>query len=123
VELFEFIRKECFILGKGIRQIAREQKIHCRQIRQAIESALPPLRKISVRKDLIVTESMQFAIDSWLTLNQKAPKKQRHTSFRIFKRLVDEFQYKGSESHLRKVVSRRRRKLHLIFVISLPVLP
>ena len=42
VELFEFIRKEYFNQHKSIRQIAKEQHIHRRQVRRAIENAVPP---------------------------------------------------------------------------------
>jgi transposase/ribosomal protein S19 len=88
--------------------------MHRRQIRQAIGSALPPPRKIPIRENLIVTESMCLAIDAWLMLDQTAPKKQRHTGPRIFSRLIEEYQYKGSEGHLRKVIAKRKRKLNPI---------
>src|SRR5690606_39012049 len=40
-------------------------------------------------------------------------KKQRHTSVRIFQRLQEEYGYKGSESNVRKYVSKLKRELGL----------
>ena len=49
VELFEQIRRE-YEQGVGtIHGVSRKFGVHRRDVRQAIESAVPPLRKVSVR--------------------------------------------------------------------------
>lgn len=109
VELFEFIRKEHFNQGKGIRKIAREQKIHRRMIRQAIESATPPKRKEVQRSCTVLTQALKGVIDHWLQEDLKAPKKQRHTGDRMYCRLVDEHHFQGSAVTVRNYVYQQRK--------------
>jgi transposase len=111
VELFEFIRKEHFNQEKSIHQIAREQKIHRRTVRQAIQSGIPPKRKVSKRSCLVLTEAVKIIVDNWLQEDLKAPKKQRHTGNRIYIRLVTEHQYQGSASSVRNHFYEQRKLL------------
>ena len=83
VELFEFIRKEYFNQHKSIRQIAREQHVHRRQVRRAIENAVPPPRKMACRKGTVSTLFVKQTIDRWLQQDLQAPRKQRHTAQRF----------------------------------------
>jgi transposase len=55
-------------------------------------------------------------IDEWLEDDQKRWGKQKHTAARIYERLVEEYQFKGSESNLRKIVAKRRKKLQEVFI-------
>lgn len=119
MELFEFIRKEHFNQGKSIRRIAREQKIHRRTVRQAIENAIPPKRKVCQRSCSVLTESFRIIIDKWLYEDLKAPRKQRHTGDRIYSRLIGEHGYQGSGSTVRNYVYEKRKLLgsnHKVFV-------
>ena len=50
-------------------------------------------------------------IDQWLEDDQKTWKKQKHTAIKIYKRLVDEYVYKGSASNIRKIVAKRRKEI------------
>lgn len=113
MELFELIRKEHFVNGKGIRQIARELRIHRRMVRQAIIDAIPPQRQSIVRTSKKLTPAIKYLIDAWLQADHYAPRKQRHTSGRIHQRLVEEYDYDGSAGHIRKYVARRKRELGL----------
>lgn len=120
MELFEFIRKEHFNQGKSIRRIAREQKIHRRMVRQAIENAIPPKRKVSRRSCSVLTETFKIIIDKWLIEDLKAPRKQRHTGDRIYSRLVDEQGYQGSVSTVRNYVYEKRKLLGLNNKVFIP---
>ena len=80
VELFEIIRRKHFIEGKSIRKIAREEQVHRRMVRQAIESAVPPARKRVKRKLTIFKTGHREMVDTWLEEDKKAPRKQRHTA-------------------------------------------
>jgi transposase len=90
VELFEQIRRE-YELGVGtIAGIARKFGVHRRMVRQAIENAIPPLRKTPQRNSPVLDPVRDF-IDQILVGDQKAPRKQRHTAHRIYVRVCGEF--------------------------------
>lgn len=113
VEQFEVIRRDRFINGKSIRAIAKEQGVHRRVVRQALDDAVPPSRKQTLRVALVLTELLQNAVDGWLRADRDAPRKQRHTARRITARLRAEHGYRGAESTVRRLVAARRRELGL----------
>lgn len=55
-------------------------------------------------------------IDQWLEEDQNHWVKQKHTAARIFKRLEDEYDFKGSASNIRKIVAKRKKKLQEVFI-------
>jgi predicted transcriptional regulator len=55
-------------------------------------------------------------IDQWIEDDLKNWKKQKHTAARIFRRLEEEYDFKGSESNIRKIIAKRRKKLQEIFI-------
>src|ERR1700677_3870122 len=88
VELFEEIRKAA--AGKdspSIRELSRTFGVHRRMVRQALESAIPPPRKVAPRTAPSIGPWKDI-IDAWLAADEHVPKKQRHTARRIFQRLV-----------------------------------
>jgi len=52
-------------------------------------------------------------IDGWLTADREAPRKQRYTAKRVWRRLVDEHGVDVAERTVRDHVRRRRRELGL----------
>jgi len=111
VELFELIRRDHYVNGQSIRQIARQRRVHRRTVRQALASALPPLRKAPLREPPVLTRALRQVIDGWLKADRSAPRKQRHTGTRVHERLVKEQGYLGSAVTVRMYISRRRREL------------
>jgi len=111
VELFEIIRKDHFLQGKGIRRIARERSIHRRLVRKAIEDAVPPMRAVVVRNCSVLTPFIKNIIDQLVLDDQAAPRKQRHTGRRVFERLVNEHDFKGSLSSVTHYFGRKRKEL------------
>ena len=113
VELFEQIRKSYFIERKGIREVAKLYGIHRRQVRQAIECAIPPDRKLRVGPCKVLLPNLREVIIEWLKTDLKAPRKQRHTGKRIYERLVTEHAYVGKEVTVRNYVYEMRRELFI----------
>ena len=113
MELFEVIRRDVLVHGKSRRAVAREHHVHRRMVRRALESAVPPARKPAARKRPTLTDKMRRQVDAWLIADRDAPRKQRHTARRIFKRLREEMEFGGAESTIRAFVGRRRRELGL----------
>jgi transposase len=111
VELFEQIRRE-YEHGAGtIQGVARKLGVHRRMVREALANAMPPPRKTPVRERPRLDPLIPF-IDAILTVDLKAPRKQRHTARRIFNRIRAELPHaQAAESTVRQYV--RERKLAL----------
>jgi transposase len=110
VELFELIRRDHYVQGYSIRQIARQRGVHRRAVRQALASALPAKRKRPPREPPVLTRALRQVIDEWLQADRTAPRKQRHTGRRLFERLAKEHGYRGAAVTVQRYVSRRRRE-------------
>jgi transposase len=93
-----------------IRALARKYDVHRRTVRQAIESPVPPERKIPARP-APVREAVAGWIDEMLREDLAAPRKQRHTARRVFERLADEHDALVSYSYVAKYVARRRAEI------------
>lgn len=114
VELFEQLRRE-YEFGVGtIQGVARKFGVHRRLVRQALDSALPPERSYTPRAKPVLGALAVF-IDTILEADRRAPRKQRHTARRIWKRIRQEMpQAVVAESTVRNHVHERKRALGLI---------
>lgn len=120
VEQFELMRIDHYILGKSIRKIAEERRVHRRVVRQALADAVPPRRKKPARESPVLTAAIRGIVDGWLTEDLAAPRKQRHTAHRVFDRLVAEHAFDGAESTVRRHVCGRRREIGLARRVFVP---
>ena len=114
MELFEEIRREFEFESGSVRAVAKRLGVHRRMVRQALADATPPERKVPERKSPQIEALAEF-IDQILEADQKAPRKQRHTSHRIWTRIQDE--KPGSEvgeSTIRRYVGKRKHELGLL---------
>lgn len=114
VELFERLRRE-YEFGVGtVKGVAAKFGVHRRMVRQAIASALPPRRRYPPRAKPKLDAVAAF-IDAVLDEDRRAPRKQRHTARRIWRRLLKEFPDAAvAESTVRNHVRERRRALGLV---------
>lgn len=89
VELFALIRRDARVKGLLIRALAVRHGVHRRTVRQALVFSEPPERKPrqGVSRKL---ESFKPAIDAMLVGDTMAPRKQRHTAWRVLARLIEE---------------------------------
>jgi transposase len=114
VELLEQIRRE-YEHGVGtIRGVANKLGVHRRMVREALASAVPRERKISVRKRPKLDPAISL-INTILETDRRAPRKQRHTAHRIWTRICEELpDLRVAESTVREYVRLRKFELGLL---------
>jgi transcriptional regulator with XRE-family HTH domain len=82
VELFEKIRRDRRLDDLSIRELADRHGVHRRTVRQALEDAVPPPRKVYPARPRPAIDEWATVIDAWLLADKDAPRKQRHTARR-----------------------------------------
>jgi transposase len=100
----EFIRKKHFLDGWSVRRIGRQLHLARQTVRKALASAEPPRYRQSKARGCPVMDPWRGVIEAWLAQDRAAPAKQRHTAQRIYARLVQEHQFAGGESTVRRFV-------------------
>jgi transposase len=113
VELFEQIRRDWRAGGSSIRELAVRHHVHRRTVRQALASAVPPLRKAYPPRPRPAIGRYAAVIDGWLLADRDVPPKQRHTARRIWQRLVAEHGASVAEVTVSRYIARRRGELGL----------
>jgi transposase len=110
VELYAAIRFDAQRNEMSIRALAEKYGVHRRTVREAIDSPIPPPRRCSPRRTLVL-DGVRELIDAMLVEDRVAPRKQRHTAKRIYERLRAEHDAAVSYSYVAKYVHRRRAQL------------
>lgn len=114
MELFERIRLDRVRdPAVSIRELERRYHVHRRDIRLALETTGPPPARKRPERDAPKLGAFHALIDEWLLADQDVPRKQRHTSRRIWQRLVEEHGADVGERAVSKHVRERRRELGL----------
>jgi transposase len=111
VELFEQIRRDRDREGLSIRELARRHGVHRRAVRQALASPVPPVKRPPAHRLAPKLGAYRALIDAWLEADREAPRKQRHTAKRIWRRVVDEHGAEVAETTVRDYVRQRKRQM------------
>jgi transposase len=110
VDQYSYIRTAHRVYGKKIKQIARETGHSKNTIKRVLRGEYSGY-KPRIKQPYPVLGPYLTIIDQWLTDDKKRPKKQRHTAVRVFNRLRQEHDFRGSETSVRRYV--REAKLRL----------
>jgi len=121
MEQFEQIRRDHAREGLSIRELAKRHGVHRRAVRQALESAVPPLKRPPVGRPAPKLGAFREVIDGWIDADREAPRKQRHTARRIWQRLVAEHGAEVSERQVSRYVRERRRALGEVGEVFVPL--
>jgi transposase len=113
VELFEQIRRDRDREGLSIRALARRHGVHRRAVRQALASPWPPVKRPPSSRPAPRLGPYRAIVDAWLEADRDAPRKQRHTAKRVWRRLIDEHGAGVAETTVRDYVRARRRQMGL----------
>src|SRR3954451_1225663 len=111
MELFEQIRRDRDQEGLSIRALAERHGVHRRAVRQALASAVPPVKRAPEGRPAPRLGPYRAIIDGWVEADRKAPRKQRHTAKRVWSRLVDEHGAEVAQTTVRDYVRARRRQM------------
>lgn len=120
MQQYELIRTAHRVYHKSIRQIAQETGHHRKTVRKALAGMEPRYRR-QWEPACRVMDSVGPVVENWLKQDLEQPRKQRHTARRIYQRLVEEHQFEGAESSVRRWV--RDSKARLGLGKSLAVVP
>ncbi len=121
MEQFEQIRRDHAREGLSVRALARRHGVHRRAVRQALSSAVPPVKRAPERRAAPMLGAYRAVIDQWLEADRQAPRKQRHTARRVWQRLVEEHGAEVSERQVCRYVRARRRALGLVGEVFVPL--
>ena len=120
MDQYELIRTSQRVYKKSIRQIAKETGHSRNTVRKVLSGQEPKYRR---KKEAMcrVMDSVGVVVEQWLQGDRESPKKQRHTSHRVYTRLVEEYDFKGAESTVRRWA--REAKARLGLKTSVAVVP
>jgi len=105
----EKIRRAYFFEDKSIRQIAREMGHSRTTVKRAIESAEEKEYTLREPREAPVLGPYRDRIDEILAENERLPRKQRYTGYKIYEDIYEKG-YRGSESGVRRYIGLQRRE-------------
>lgn len=112
VDQYEYIRIGHRVYGKSIKQLMQETGHARNTIRKVVREEFSGCQQRSTQPYPVLASYMDI-IDKWLQDDKEVHSKQRHTARRVYKRLVKEYDFKGSEVTVRKYVRASKAKLGL----------
>mgnify|MGYP006060947061 FL=1 len=116
VELYGRVRHAVLVDGMSRREAARIFGINRRTVEKMLRFSIPPgyRRDKAIRRPKL--DGFTGIIDQILEADKLAPKKQRHTSKRIFERLRDEHRFAGGITIVKNYVFATKQRQREMFV-------
>ena len=109
----EYIKHLYEVEEKSLNEIAKIMNLNYRTVRKyAVMENLSPNIKKRTNKYPVLGPFLKI-IDTWLNDDLKRPRKQRHTAKRVFDRLVEEYEFKGSLRTVSDYVSKKKHELYV----------
>ena len=102
--------------GLSIRQIARRYGHSRRKIRQVLQESEPRPYTLLKGRPAPRLGPYKALIDATLADDEQAPRKQRHTAAKLYRRLRDEEGYVGGYDQVRRYVAQQRRDHRETFI-------
>ena len=116
VELYARVRRACHVEGLSEREAARLFGIDRKTVSKTLQHSVPPGYRRSKPPARPKLDPFIPIIDQILEADRALPKKQRHTSQRIFERLRDEHGFNGGITIVTDYVREKKRRTQEVFV-------
>jgi|SRR5580692_1630191 transposase len=114
VDKYALIRRAHLVDKMSIRELARTFHHSKRKIREILREPEPkPYQRRAMPS---VLDSFKAVIDEILRADEEAPRKQRHTAAKIFRRLRDEHAYGGGYDRVRRYIGSKGRSQRETFI-------
>ncbi len=110
------IRRHILVVGQSKRSVCREFNIHWDTLQKILSHSEPPGYRRATPRARPKLDPFLPVIHQILEADRKAPRKQRHTTIRIFHRPRDEYGYEGGLTAVKLVVAASRRRSAEVFV-------
>ncbi len=116
MELYARVRRACHVEGVSVREAARRFGVHRDTVRKMLKYAVPPGYRRAEPPRRPKLDPFTGIIDQMLDADTSVPKKQRHTSKRIFERLQTEHGFTGGQTIVKDYVHERKLRHQEMFV-------
>jgi len=110
VDEYDLIRRKHRVDGMSLRAISRELGYARNTVAKAVTSPIPPGYRLSKPRPKPAIDPVKHIIDAWLEQDKGQRPKQRHTGQRIYERLRDDHNFKGSPAAVRRYIREARQR-------------
>ncbi len=116
MEMYARVRRACMVEGMSVREASRVFGLHRDTVREMLAYSAPPgyRRENPPRRPKL--DPFTGVIDRILEDDLGRPRKQRHTTKRVFERLRDEYRFDGQYTIVKDYVREHRRQVREMFV-------
>ena len=116
VDLYGRVRHAVLVDGMSSREAARVFGIDPRTVAKMLAFSVPPGYRRSQRVSRPKLDAFTGVIDQILESDKLVPKKQRHTSKRVFERLRDEYGFEGGITIVKDYIFVARQRQREMFI-------
>jgi len=116
VEEHDLVRRKHLVDGMSQRAISQELGYARNTVAKAIAHPIPLGYRLSKPRSKPAIDPVKHIIDAWLEQDKLGRPKQRHTGQRIFERLCDEHDFKGSVTTVRRYIQEFKQHTQEVFM-------